>query len=195
MAVEPRHDGGEVAAPIARTAELNREIRARLYHDVLAKASLEDFPDRRNTVSAWYGRMMGASRSSDRFKRVYYWLYLVSALAAATVPALIAAAGSSDATSANVMRFFAAGLGVVVAIATSVLGVVQFGNRWRVYRAYGQALEDAGWAYIETLEADAQGAYRDFVTAISKARAAFQREYLAEVAVQAGSPAPATNSP
>jgi hypothetical protein len=91
----------------------------------VTKAELGTFPDRLNTVSAWHARMLGASRSSDRFKKVYYWLYLVSALAAASVPALIAAAGSSDAPTANVMRFFAAGLGVVVALATSVLGVVQ----------------------------------------------------------------------
>lgn len=44
-----------------------------------------------------------------------------------------AASGSASGTTATVLRVLAAVFGVLVAAATSIPGVVQVGNRWRVY--------------------------------------------------------------
>jgi hypothetical protein len=66
-----------------------------------------------------------------------------------------------------------------------VLGVVEFGNRWRLYRAYVLALEEAGWDYLASNKKDDKDdrAYNDFVAAVGKARRAFGRGYLDQIAV------------
>jgi uncharacterized protein DUF4231 len=132
--------------------------------------------------------MEHAEELSDHFKLHYYlWLSLTS-LAAATVPVLIAFAGSSDVASASVMRGVAAGLGVFVAATTSVIGVVQLGNRWRVYRTYSQSLEEAGWDYLASR--DAKAAFPNFVAAVTTARRSFERGYLSQIAILQQSQAP-----
>jgi hypothetical protein len=166
------------------------EIRRQLRDDVSAKAGVASSAQRRSFVSAWYSRMERADHLSDRFKMWYYVAYSLTSLAAASVPALITAAGSSDAQAAKVMRFFAAGLGVFVAFATAVLGVVQVGNRWRLYRTYSQSLEAAGWDYMDGDGGESE--YRDFVRAVTKAHRTYCREYLTQVAVQQGSAVPDT---
>jgi hypothetical protein len=165
------------------------EIKRRLRHTVALKARARKNSEQWNFVSGWYGRMERAEELSDHFKLHYYlWLSLTS-LAAATVPVLIAFAGSSDVASASVMRGVAAGLGVFVAATTSVIGVVQLGNRWRVYRTYSQSLEEAGWDYLASH--DAKAAYPNFVAAVTTARRSFEREYLTQVAILQQSQAPA----
>jgi hypothetical protein len=163
------------------------EIRRTLRADIMAKADIPHYPQRANFVSAWYSRMERANRLSNPFKVAYYVSLSLSSLAAASVPALIAAAGSSDAPAANVMRLLAASLGVFVAVTTSVLGVVQVGNRWRVYHAYGRSLEEAGQSYA--YGADSSG-YPTFVRAVNNAFRTYDREYLNQVAVQQTSAAP-----
>ncbi len=107
------------------------EIRRGLYQRVAAKAGIATSEDRATFVNAWYARMTRRGQLGDRFKNAYFVLLALSSLAAASVPALIGAAGSSHTTAGNVMRAIAAVLGVLVAITTSVLGVVQVGARRR----------------------------------------------------------------
>jgi Protein of unknown function (DUF4231) len=182
--------GGKMSEPTNDQVRSDFEIRSHLLDDVTVKARATHFPQRKNFVSAWYGRMQRANQLSGRFKVGYYLSLAVSSLAAASVPTLIGAAGSSDAQSANLMRILAAGLGVFVAVTTSVLGVVQVGNRWRVYRIYGQSLEEAGWDYLAS-DGDGSGSsdgedsgYRDFVKAVTNAHRTYCREYLNHVAVR-----------
>lgn len=158
------------------------EIHRALYRRVAAKADITTSEDRANFVNAWYGRMTLRGHLGGRFKNAYFGLLALSSLAAASVPALIAAAGSSDTTTANVMRAMAAVLGVLVAVTTSVLGVVQVGARWRLYRTYSQKLEEAGWDYLSSKE-DAGTAYDAFVKQVGDARREYDRDYLREVAV------------
>jgi Protein of unknown function (DUF4231) len=157
-------------------------IRRRLYWRVAAKADIATDEDRATFVNAWYTRMTRRGQLGDRFKNGYFVLLALSSLAAASVPALIGAAGSSHTTAGNAMRAIAAVLGVLVAVTTSVLGVVQVGARWRLYRTYSQKLEEAGWAYLSSKKA-AGAAYEDFVKQVDDARLAYDRDYLREVAV------------
>src|SRR5260370_38082926 len=91
------------------------EIRRHLLDDVATKARASEFPERENFVLAWDGRMKRADKLSDRFKIWYYVVPALTPLAAASIPALLAAAGASDAQAPQIMRFLAARLGVLVA--------------------------------------------------------------------------------
>jgi hypothetical protein len=157
----------------------DREIRHNLLKDVLNKTSAVDGSAQDNFVRAWYSRMQRADRLSDRFKLWYYVSLTLTSLAAASVPVLISAAGSSDVQTAILMRGLAAWLGVFVAVTTSVLGVVQVGSRWRVYRIYGQQLEDAGWDYLANSD---KSAYDHFVKVVNTAHRTYDSEYLSQVA-------------
>lgn len=163
------------------------QIRGRLYRQVADKAQVTQSRERDDFVRAWYSRMIRREQLSDRFKYAYFILLTLNALAAASVPALIAAAGSSQSQAANAMRLIAAALGVLIAVTTSVLGVIQIGTRWRLYRTYSQELEEAGWDYVNS---DKATGYGDFVKAVTTARRLYDREYLKDVA----NPAPQTPS-
>lgn len=156
------------------------KIREQLANDVRSAAGAQDDPECTHVVQAWYRRLVRADQLSNRFKLAYYVSVAATSLAAAAVPALIAAAGSSDVNSARTMRFLAAGLGVVVAVTTAVIGVVQVGNRWRVYRTYALDLEEAAWRYLASGKAESD--YRSFVDGVDKARRAYNRDYLQEIA-------------
>jgi hypothetical protein len=65
--------------------------------------------------------------------------------------------------------------------------VVQVGARWRLYRTYSQNLEDAGWDYLASKKAPDM-AYDDFVAQVGKARRAYDREYLRNVAITSAHP-------
>ncbi len=124
-----------------------------LRHNVRNKAITEQLSgteqSRREVfVETWYWQMKNAGRLADKFKGWYYISVTLTAVGAATVPTLIAFTGSADAFTAKVLRIVAAVLGVLVTGATTLLGVVEVGNRWRLYRAFGQALEEAGWDYL-----------------------------------------------
>ena len=155
-----------------------RERWSRLRAKLVALAGTADGRD--EFVAWWYSDLVKAGRLSDRFKIWYYASVSFTSLAAATVPALIAFTTTGNATTANVVRIVAAVLGVLIAFATAVTGVVQVGNRWRVYRSYASALEYAGWAYLAGPDGDK--AYTDFADAVTKARQAFDRDYMHQVA-------------
>jgi hypothetical protein len=155
-------------------------IRRDLYLRVAAKADVAHSDVRTNFVKTWYSRMAKRGQLGDRYKFAYFFLIVINSLAAASVPALIAAAGSSDRSTANAMRLGAAGLGVFIAVTTSVLGVVRIGARWRLYRSYSQELEEAGWDYLSSKDGDS--GYATFVAEVTKARREYDRDYLKEVA-------------
>lgn len=164
--------------PFKASAWRDEEIWSHLRDDVAARAGTVN--GRQDFVETWYGRLMKAARLSDKFQIWYYISVALTSLAAATVPALIAFTTTTDATTANVLRIVASVLGVLIAFATAVTGVVQVGNRWRVYRTYAYALEDAGWAYLAAPDGDK--AYTTFATAVTKARQGFDRDYMHQVA-------------
>jgi hypothetical protein len=157
------------------------EIWQHLRADIDVKAGTEHAPERKHFVKTWYDRLEKAGSLSDHFKNWYYASLFVTSVVAAAVPTLIAFTGSSGSTTSNVLRILAAVLGVLVAAATSLLGIVQVGNRWRVYRSYAQALEEAGWDYLAGSSDDA--GYRQFVDDVARARRVYGREYLKEIAV------------
>lgn len=175
-----------------------------LWKDVCNKAGA-DSGKRQNFVASWYGLMVNSGQQSDSFKKWYYILVILTSFFASAVPALIGFTNSSDSGTARVLRIVAAILGVLVAVATSVIGIVQLGNRWRVYRTYSQALADAGWDYLASKKThkddlrhrrffgdkddkDDPG-YDRFVADVARARRAFDRDYLHEIAVLQRSPA------
>jgi hypothetical protein len=70
----------------------------------------------------------------------------------------------------------------VIAFVTAVAGVMQLGNRYRVYRNYSFALEDAGLRYLAAQDSDK--AYAAFTQAVTRARQDLQTEYMRGVAVE-----------
>ena len=128
---------------------------------------------------------------SDSFKNWYYVSVTLTAVATATVPTLIAFTGSTDAFTAKVLRIAAAALGVLVAGVITLLGVVEVGNRWRLYRVYAQTLEEAGRAYLADNKEDDKDdrKYNKFVTDVEQAFKEFGRAYLRQVAVLRQAPA------
>jgi hypothetical protein len=141
-----------------------------------------DSPDRQDFVIDWYERLASARRLASRFKVWYYTSVSLTSLAAATIPALVAFTTAAGTVSV-VLRIIAAVLGVLVAFATAVTGVVQVGNRWRVYRAYAYSLEDAAWSLLAAPAGDTS--WTAFAAAVTAARQVFERSYLSEVAVLA----------
>jgi hypothetical protein len=81
---------------------------------------------------------------------------------------------------------------VGIAVVTSVLGVVQVGARWQVYRLYSNAMEDAALTYAED-PADADG-YSKFVKAVGTARRNYEHEYLKGVLTLSTNPSASSNS-
>lgn len=171
-----------------------KEIRRRLRDRVSAMADLTGHPERKDFVDTWYGRMERRTQLSNRFKWTYFILLTLNALAAASVPALIAAAGSSHNHAATITRFTAAALGVGIAVTTSVLGVVQVGARWQVYRIYSQAMEDAAWTYVNNSVTATATAYSTFVNAVDAARRNYEREYLKDVVAPDPKSSPGSNT-
>ena len=153
----------------------------RIWDELREKVEAKAGADRQERVRTWYSRMIDAYGKSSKFEIWYYVLVLASSLLAAAVPALIAFTTTTDKTTANVLRIVAAAIGVVVAVATAVTGVVQLGNRWSVYREYGFALEEAAWTYLAS--ADDQKAYDAFAQAVSHARRIFVHDYLSDIAL------------
>ena len=156
-----------------------------LRDDMHKKAETENSPEKRDYINIWYSQMVKAGKLSDKFKKWYYISVTLTAVAAAAVPTLIAFTGSSGAFTAKVLRIVAAVLGVLVAGATTLLGVVEVGNRWRLYRAYVQTLEEAARAYLAGTKADDKDGrkYNKFVTDVDQAFKVFGRGYLNQVAV------------
>lgn len=76
-----------------------------------------------------------------------------------------------------------------MAVVTSVVGVVQVGHRWRLYRDYSQALEAEAWEYLNSTE-DGPAAYADFATVVCKSYKAFGIDYLKDVAAIPGTGTP-----
>lgn len=149
------------------------------------KAKTENSPIKKNYVDSWHRQMENAGQASDRFKNWYYVSATLTAVATATVPTLIAFTGSTDAFTAKVLRIVAAALGVLVAGVITLLGVVEVGNRWRLYRGYVQMLEEAGRAYLADNKEDDKDdrKYNKFVTDVDQAFKDFGRAYMKQVAV------------
>lgn len=158
----------------------DEDIWRDLRKNIEVKAKAEQDKDRKDFIAAWHARMVRSNELSDGFKIAYYVTLSLTALIAAAVPTLVAATGSASGTTATVLRVLAAVFGVLVAAATSIIGVVQVGNRWRVYRTYSQSLEEAGWDYLAS---DKDDGYADFEKAVTNARRLYGREYLNEVAI------------
>jgi hypothetical protein len=152
----------------------------KIWDELREKVAAKAGANRLELVNTWYSRMIDAYDKSSSFEIWYYVLVLVTSLLAAAVPALIAFTTTTDKTTANVLRIVAAAIGVVVAVATAVTGVVQLGNRWRVYRGYAFTLEEAGWTYLAA--ADNDKGYGVFAKAVADARRIFIRTYLSEIA-------------
>jgi hypothetical protein len=161
----------------------NEERWQHLRDNVHTKAKTEQSPDKRDFVDTWYWLMRKASKHADAFKVWYYASTGLTTLLAATVPVLVAFTGSVNTSTANILRIVAAALGVLVAGATAVLGVVEVGNRWRLYRTYAQALEEAAWDYLTSDRGDDNHKYNKFVADVNQARRAFGRGYLNQVAI------------
>jgi hypothetical protein len=160
----------------------------RLRDDVYVRAKARDSPDRERVVDDWYSQMVTAGRHSDKFKVWYYTSVTLTTAAAATVPTLVAFTASADVYTARVLRIAAAALGVLVAGSTALLGVVEVGNRWRLYRVYAQSLEEAGRDYLAGKD-DKDLLYGRFVTDVDQAFRVFGRGYLNQVAVLGHAPA------
>jgi hypothetical protein len=156
-----------------------------LCQNLHVKAKTKDSPLRKDFIDSWYWQMRNAVRLSDDFKNWYYASVTATAAAAATVPTLIAFTGTTDAFISTILRIVAAVLGVFVAGTATLLGVVEVGNRWRLYRFFAQSLEEAGWDYLKDNREDDKddNAYHDFVAAIDNSRKWFGRAYLNQVAV------------
>lgn len=89
-------------------------------------------------------------RAATRTRRGHYLLRLVAGVGSAVVAGLSAADAFADAAEAVSWITFAVGL--VVASALFVDGLLNLGERWPHYRRAAEQLKGAGWRFIQLCE-------------------------------------------
>jgi hypothetical protein len=113
----------------------------------------EYIEQRVNDQVAWY------DHKSARNQRWFKWLRFAEVIAAATIPFLSGFAGDSFQ-----IKIVIGGLGVVVAVVASLLGLLQLQERWIEYRAIAESLSKEKFLFLTQTEPyDKDDAFHLFV--------------------------------
>jgi hypothetical protein len=87
---------------------------------------------RRSLRSRWLDQVLWMENRARRVRRRYYTVRLLAALGGVIVPTLVSLGGTG--TRATVVRAFAIGLSLLVAMSVAVEEVVRLGEQFRHYR-------------------------------------------------------------
>jgi hypothetical protein len=97
--------------------------------------------------SRWLDQVKWIEGRAGSCQRWYYWLRLVTIAGGVVIPALV---GLDIAGTVVVgVKWLVFGLGLLVALATSVEGFFRFGDRWRHYRLTVELLKSEGWQFFQ----------------------------------------------
>src|SRR3954467_4957551 len=102
-----------------------------------------DAEDKANLSRRYLDYIDWIEAAAARSRRGYYALRLTALIAAAIVPALVAADAGATA------RITAAALGVLVAATTATETFLRLGERWRHYRTIAELLKSEGWLFAQ----------------------------------------------
>jgi hypothetical protein len=138
-----------------------------------------DAEDKANLSRRYLEYVDWIEAAAARSRRGYYALRVTALIAAAIVPALVAA----DARPAT--RITAAALGVLVAAATATETFLRLGERWRHYRTIAELLKSEGWLFAQRAgpykDATAREAVRPFTERIEALIRDEVRQYVTTV--------------
>jgi hypothetical protein len=93
----------------------------------------------------WLDQVKWMGGKANQARRRYYALRLITVVGGVTVPALISVSLSNAEPAWRWATFV---ISLVVAIAASVEGLFQYGDRWRHFRRNSEILKSEGWQYL-----------------------------------------------
>ena len=143
----------------------------------------------------WYiHRLTKFERFSSKNLRIYRRLRVPALIAAAIVPAVIAADLGPRS------RLVAVVLSVFVAAATALEEFLSAGRRWRHYRGVVEPLKAEGWMYVALAGryakyANHEAAFADFAERVGTALVQETEDYITHALTQTATTQPGTSAP
>jgi hypothetical protein len=98
--------------------------------------------------SRWLDTVMWVERKAKQAQRLYYVMRLVIIIGGVIIPALVSLDLGTD-RAADLVRWTAFGLSLLVAISAAIDGLFRFGERWRHYRLIAERLKVEGWQFFQ----------------------------------------------
>jgi Protein of unknown function (DUF4231) len=106
--------------------------------------------------SRWLDQVRWMEGRAGACQRWYYRLRLITIAGGVVIPALVGL--DIAGTVAVWVKWLVLGLGLLVALATSVEAFFRFGDRWRHYRRTVELLKSEGWQFFQLSGPYAQAA-------------------------------------
>lgn len=146
--------------------------------------------------SRWLDAVMWVERKAKQAQRLYYALRLVIIIGGVIIPALVSLDLGTD-RAADLVRWTAFGLSLLVAISAAIDGLFRFGERWRHYRLIAERLKIEGWQFFQLSgpyegQAGHAAAHPEFAARVEEIIRSDVEQYITEVARE--KPAPAEQS-
>jgi Protein of unknown function (DUF4231) len=158
-----------------KSAILDMKYRLYTMHQAAEKSFLTD-ESRIAYWKEWHYAIMHAEWRAITCQTQYYILRLVALISAIVVPSLVGL--NLSGTGGTVVRWLTFAFSLVAAIATSILTLYRFGDRWLMYRKLGADLMRFGWTLLENANtADAESAWATFIKNTDKAVADYNGTY------------------
>ena len=162
----------------------NDAYRQWLKQDFGELIDLVDLSDiqKRFLRSRWLDQVLWTEGKAPREQRRYHVLRVTAIAGGVLVPALVSL--DVGGTGADVVRWVAFAVGLLVALAVSLEGFFRFGERWRHYRRTAELLKIEGWQFFESAGPyqglDHQAAFPSFA---ARTEAILQRDVDAFISV------------
>lgn len=157
------------------------QIRA--MHEAAAPSFLKDNPVRESFWCHKWERTViyAASRVEDNRRR-FYGYRLVAAISAVVVPSLVGLDLSG--TGGEAIRWLTFALSLVAAIATTIITLYRFPDRWLIYLKLRNDLSSSGWGLLNS-PSDPDAAWAAFYDATTSTITGFDAQYSDEVTTAA----------
>ena len=135
--------------------------------------------------SRWLDAVMWVERKAKQAQRLYYASRLVIIIGGLIIPALVSLDLGTD-PAADLVRWAAFGLGLLVAVSAAIDGLFRFGERWRHYRLIAERLKIEGWQFFQLSGPYARhpghaAAHREFAARVEEIIKSDVEQYITEV--------------
>ena len=143
--------------------------------------------------SRWLDAVMWVERNAKQAQRLYYASRLVIIIGGLIIPALVSLDLGTD-PAADLVRWAAFGLGLLVAVSAAIDGLFRFGERWRHYRLIAERLKIEGWQFFQlsgpyARQAGHAAAHPEFAARVEEIIKSDVEQYITEVVREKRAPA------
>ena len=143
--------------------------------------------------SRWLDAVMWVERKAKQAQRLHYASRLVIIIGGLIIPALVSLDLGTD-PAADLVRWAAFGLGLLVAVSAAIDGLFRFGERWRHYRLIAERLKIEGWQFFQlsgpyARQAGHAAAHPEFAARVEEIIRSDVEQYITEVVREKQAPA------